>query len=516
MKILTIEKPIKGWGADYSSSNSSGIEAGANQYSKATAVSLYRPGLLGHIAPGETLTKLTDSGGLVTALPLNGVVDKTGQRFVVLRNAKVVRYSTGDASDASTTPTLDGTHSGHTSIATSDNQDILIIEVAGTEYILSSWEDATDGDIMLVGTDLSTSKDSDWFTTMGDVSALTVGVPHRMLAGMVDNDVYVTNGQYISTITITGAPTVDGNVTASLQALNLGNGWVATSLARYQNFVAITAVKKGSLSNTTRGESRMYLWDGFNPDPNYIYDIGDNFVSAILNDGGVLKVFTQGINNTTKIKQFTGQGFSTLFESAQIGSAPRHGSVDVYENKPTFGNNGSERIMVLDGSAFHYRILATNSGNSDATITDIGMVKNLSSNLLYIGFTEGSNFGVAKINFSGYQPAAQFRSAVYSLPYKSTIKKVTIYFSQFGTNAAITFSLFKDYNAVSIGGGADLINQSLTNSSLGAVTAYSFNKVIPDVSAFYFVIDWTHSNTTDTAAIIRKVEILYDEGSDKY
>ena len=61
MPSIVIEKPLGGWGKDLSGSNSGPVEARKNQYSKSTAISLFRRGKLGHIAPGETFSALADA-----------------------------------------------------------------------------------------------------------------------------------------------------------------------------------------------------------------------------------------------------------------------------------------------------------------------------------------------------------------------------------------------------------------------------------------------------------------------
>ena len=55
------------------------------------ALSLYRIEKLGHIAPGEVMSAITDTNSYITALALNGIVASTGNPFIVLKNNRIVK-----------------------------------------------------------------------------------------------------------------------------------------------------------------------------------------------------------------------------------------------------------------------------------------------------------------------------------------------------------------------------------------------------------------------------------------
>src|SRR5205085_8541740 len=127
---------------------------------------------------------------------------------------------------------------------------------------------------------------------------LTKGVPHVIFSGPSANDIGITNGQYIATVTISGAM---ASATTNTQALNTGSGWVLSSGTTFNNYCAVTGYRS-SIDSThgNQNESRMWQWNFYSPDPLIITTIPDNYVSKVLNDNGMLKIWTQGRNNTTK------------------------------------------------------------------------------------------------------------------------------------------------------------------------------------------------------------------------
>jgi hypothetical protein len=506
-ETIVVRKPIGGWGLDFSQSNSASIEVGKNQYARSTGISFYRPSLLGHIAPGESYTAITDSGGRINELPLNGDVASNGKAFTVLRNGRLVRIDlTTVATDANYSPSPAApNHNTHT-VATSDNQDVIILKVSGTERVFMRWEDDVDADIMRINPD-GTSQDDDWFSTLTGSGVLTKGVPGMMTQGTIDNDLFGLNGQYVFKADLSAG-------TGNPQALNLGEGWIGASIERAGNYIAITGYRSTTYTTSfALSKCRTWLWDGVSDNPNFAYDIEDNYVTRILPD---LSVITQGQNNTTKFQRFTGdirQPYKTVFQSAQIGNAPRHGSVGMFQGMPHWGRPGGESLFCMDGDAFHYRSVITDGSGS---VSDVGMVKNLTTNSLFIGVKISSTYKIFRINYSGYNTTVDYLTGLYPTPYKANITGFTFFFSQFGTGASLTASVFKDYNNISIGGAADFLNRQLTNAALSNVSSFYFPHYIYDVNSFFMNIRFDHASLTDTAAIIREIHVYIEEVVEKF
>lgn len=489
---IRFERLLGGWAYDLSTSNSAAVPGAEDQYSKSSAISIFRKGFEGLIAPGEGTSTLTDSGSRVTALPVDGDVASNGEAFVVLANGRLVKFGLSDeVIDANYDPA---------SAASYEYLTVKCLKVGTTEYVFSSWQDGTDADILRIGIDGS-GQDDDWFSTLTGSGALTKDVPHHFCQGIVDSDMYILNGQYVAK-----AELKSSSPTGNTQKLNLGDGWVGTSIKRYGNYIAIGAYRATTyIATLGRSDCRVFLWDGFSPDPSFVYDVEDNYISRLNDD---LSVFTQGRNNTTKLWKFTGdtaEPFAIAWETAQAGSAPKDGAADMFEGALHFGTsvNGALMASMPLGKGrygLHYR-------TSLPTSVAIGMVKNLSQGNLYCGVLDGATNKIVKLNSSAYITPASLRGRLVEVPPRSMLKTFSVEFAQFGTGAALTLSLFKDYNTVSVGGATDLLNLPLTHTTLGAVRRFSFNKEIYDVSAFYPLLTFDHLSQSNTAAIVRAIEI---------
>ena len=500
---------MKGWGTDFSTSNNIGIEAGQGKYSKSTAINPFTYGRIGQIAAGEAYSNIADGSERVTALPLNGVVNSFGTALIILENGTVVTVASDAVQATQRVTAVAGTtvHTGHTGSSPDiGGEDILVYKNATNEYVLYSWNDDTDGDIGRMLYDTS-SPDDDWWSdaaTSGEV--LTKGVAHKMCIGP-DGNVYVTNGQYIAKLDITTS-------TVTMAALNLGTGFIATDIKTFRNQLVIVGYKATTfISGFSNSESRAWFWDTTSPFHNQMFNLQDNYVSAILAHDN-LYVFTNGRSQTTKVKFFNGNGFETIFESAQIGSYPKPGSVDIFQNMVHYAPNGGSQIFCLDGKSFHYR-------STLSSATDIGMVKNLYLNVLYVGKRVSSTYTIEKLTYDTYVVDAKFLDSIRSLPYKSTVKKIIVYFSQFGSGASLLISMFRNYATAFTGesGADDLLT---TASPSQTINSTNFPNIATDLTAeltvgngfnlntFVMMLKFNHASVSNTAAIVRKVEIYYD------
>ena len=488
---------FKGWAKDLGGSNSTGVEIAPGYYSKsATGISPFRLSKFGQIAPGEPVAAIADGGAVIDGLGVAAATTSTasgvaGLTHVLLDSEKIISVDHNGADGLALEATLGvpGAHSGHTTQSTADG-DIIAYFDGATEYLLYTWNDNTDGDAGRMAKD-GTGEDDDFLSTspaQNNGTALTKGVPHKMVIAP-DKSIYILNGQYLAKYDV-------ANATVDYKKLNFGATFIGTSIEVNNNYVVVVGYYASTNTvGITRSESVAWFWDTTGDFPQQSYPLYDNYASAVKNTEYGLYVFTQGRNNTTKVKLFTGSGFKTIFESQQIGDAPKHNSVEIWQNMLHFTN--ASRLMCMDGEAFHLR----NLGGST------GFLKNLTGNTLYLA----SGTDIYTVSTTEYLVDCDFRSRVFSLPHKSLINKITVYFSQFGTGASLTFSLFKNYANVGIGGADDLTNETMTNASLGAISSYVFYPTgIIDVDSFFFNLRFGHAATTNTAAIVRKVEIDWE------
>lgn len=516
-KKITInaDSVLKGWSKSnrfFASTNTTSNEAPEGFYNELSeAISIFRSNRLGHISPGETFTALTDAGARVTGLPLNGVVRSDAEMFAILDNARIVQFGVDDVIDAHNATAPGATrHSGHASIS---GEDILAYRNATDEYILYSWNDDTDGDVGRLDKATGTY-DDDWLSGLGtqtNGSKLTKAVPHELLWGK-DGNIYIANGNYV-------AKHVNASDAIDYQAFQVPIGFTVRSIQNYGDRMAIVCDKDNVFSNFALGESKLLLWDFSSTQPDFVYDIGDSSVSKCFThpDNGLLYVWTIGRNGTQKVKVFNGSTFDTIAETIQLGNPPRYGSVGMFENKIHFapqGTNGDGKIACIDGLALHDRCRPT----AGALPSAVGMVKNLTSRFLYAGSTVSGTSNIYKFDINGYWKAtnnnAYFRSRLYDIGPNATIKKIRVYTSQFGTGASFSIQLVKGYNNAQgvTGDTNDLVNYQFTNATSGAKELLTKDVSITQVQSFYIGIIFDHSTISNTAAIIRQIEIEYETG----
>lgn len=482
-----------------------------SQYTTSTAISLFRLGRFGHIAPGPGFVAVTDTNSRINQLPLNGVVTSNGKSIVVLKNARIVR-TTNDGTSVDTSGTE---YADIASPTTSNNADIITIkDLAATpiEYVLWSWEDSTDGDIALVQPDLTTSLDTDWFSTVpSGGGALRKNVPLKMCQG-IDGDIYITNGPEIAKISVgTGAISA---ATADTNFLTLGSDWTAMGICTYGNYIVAIAsqnINSGGFTGITRRLCRAFFYDVTDSGTNFSfsYDIQDNFADGIFSDGKELYAVTSGRNNATTLQKFNGAGFDPVFCFGTLftQSVPIQGNADFQQRSFLFG--AGQSLYRYFEKGMHHETLPSTSTFSTSTI---GMVRNLYQNQLFIGAANvSSSYKILYSSISLYYTPADFRTALYDMGFKGTITRIRAYFSQFGSGASVTFSLFNNYDTISIGGANDKLNRTVTYATHGAIAEIDINDIaIPDISAWYMNVRFNHNAMTDTAAIIRKIEVDWE------
>lgn len=508
--LHVIEAPLSGWGPnDFSLSNSGPVEVpmespiNSRYYSKSGGISLFQIGKYGHIAPGEAFVALTDGSTKVNQLPVNGVVDSAGEAFVILKNARVVQFGVGDDTVDAHNATA---HGGHANLV---GEDILNYKDVTDEYILYSFRDDTDWDVGRRVKSSGTYTDS-WLSALGTQTndsgegarTFNKGVPHKMILGP-DNDIYITNGRYLASHT-------PGSSEVNYKAFDLGAGFIATGLALDGNFLVISGYLGTTyLSAYSRSVSRIYYWNTYTDGFTKMYDMGDNYIGGIKHNGRRLIAFTQGKDGTTKIQTPGAGNFGeVLFESGQIGNAPTHGSMDMFGGWLHYAGDGSQRLnCVGPNGEYHFRTVPTVDGIS--TPTELGMVKNLSTNKLYVGVSIGGSYKIYQMNSGNglYYMNTSFRSGLMKFGYRSTIDRFRVFFSQFGTGASVTLSFFKNYSTMSVGGADDLLNEAITFTNEGAIAEYTLDRTIPDVSAGYLNAYFNHAAYTSVAAVIRRIEI---------
>lgn len=496
-QTITIENLTGGWAYDLSGSNSAAVKGSEDQYSKSSQIALFRPGQEGNIAPGLVFSTVSDAQSRVNGLALAGDVDSSGNAFCLLQGSGTCGIVWFDV----TNPAIGSNFHGIAGTATvsATNGDILnyyqqtgTTTIAVEEYVYFSYENGTVGDVGR-RTKSSTSFNDNYLTglaTQNNGNGLFLGVPHPLIFGK--NEVlYIGNGRYLAS----HDPTT---TSVDYKAFDLKPGFIIADTDLYQNYIAILGYRGNTnTAGTTKGECKLFLWDGFSPTWNFEYPLRDFKASALLNDGDNLYAFTSGRNNTTKKWKFNGSGFDDpIVESAQIGNPPSRGGIDLYYNNIVWGESGG-------------RVLAYNQGlHYISALQSVGMVKTFYQNTLFVGNNNGGTYTIQYSTPSaGYALSANLRSRLIELPTNSTITCVKVYFSQFGTGASVTVSGFKDYNTTAVGGASDFLNKTISFANEEEITYYPIKKTVKNVNSFYLFLTFNHASTSDTAAIIRKIEV---------
>lgn len=490
MKIskVVIDNLNGGWINDFSKGSASSPQTKANTYYTGM-FNPFKPNYLGQMsnAFAENPTTLSCS-----ELPVNATVakDSSGvvKGFFMLKDGiiKELDLATSWAGTATnwTAPagcTLD------------EYKDIWkhVVPITGVEALMFTYQTATNAYVGYAPV-ASIASRVDTYKTLTNLS-----VPHVGCLS-VNSQSYVTDKNILWAY---------DPITGTWSSVNCGIGITLKSVCDYGNYVAAVG------DNGTT--SWLFLWTGTSATvPNYKYEIRDTNVTAVVNEGGTLRVFTYGKNGTTKVKTFSGTGFDEEadFEiPTSICPAPTHGMVDVWMNQIVWTGNGgdvwtfgSPRKNEIDSGAHKVGKLTT------SLLTQVqGCVKNLYGNNLYVGMKNGANnyvYNVKPDESYASNLTSNIRTALYSVPRNSTIERIQVYFSKYtvpGTSASgssLNIGLYKDYETT------DWLNFSLpTNAgaSSSELSYFPIVKSIPEVDNFYLDIDFTGIVT------IRKIVVTF-------
>ena len=502
MAVISIEKLFGGWA--YANTADVPVEGADDQMSRSDGpINLWRRNFIGHLASGEVFTALTNENTRVNELTINGVIDSNSKVWSILKNGRVVRFdTTGAFADI-----VNGTFILGTAVTNADFYDIITYrDQNGTEWINWTYNYGSPdskGDWARIRSDgVLLSFDEDFFSTLTGSGKLTTGVPLKLWQGP-DGIIYSTNGRFV-------ASHDPGTSSGNTAAFDLGAGWEAQAGCLYGIYSAIACqTKPSNSSNIYASESRVYLWNGIDPTPDFRFDLEDYKVTTIINDNGILLAFTGGRDNKTRVKALIGNRFITVMEHPSIGDPPKHGSVDKFRGMIHWIRPSSDNVMALNSLSegrygLHHVMTASVLGGGGSS-----MLKNFTGSSLYAGNNPtGSTYEILKIDGNSFNTTPTFRSKLYTLPHDSRITKFIIYFSQFGTGAEITVRLMKDYDMAS--GANDLLKLNLKHSSLGQIRSYTHHKKIEDINSFYFDIQFLPLISSSTSAIIRKIEIYYE------
>lgn len=266
------------------------------------------------------------------------------------------------------------------------------------------------------------------------VAQVDVDAPHRGVSGLLNRS-YITNGRYVATY----EPVSN---TFNATKLNLGVGWITTSIRQYGNYMAITGYK-------SNGSSRLWLWDGAAEFPNFQYEINDQYATCFV-DGVNLYIFSSGRNQTTKLYIFNNQDISgkPIWQTYDQNKllVPEQGSICSFaDNIHWRGNNGT---MYCYGEykgtyGVHKPFSLDNLSIVNANI--IGVCRALYGAYLVVPRTVGGGQNTSLSRYDIFQDPGntgtyELLFPSVTLPHDTTLEYIKVIFNKFAnTNSFINF-----------------------------------------------------------------------------
>lgn len=175
--------------------------------------------------------------------------------------------------------------------------------------------------------------------------------PNHVMHSHVDGSLYFcdisANGQGLIHKIKTKKGTVaqgDSEGGSKYGALSLPQGYYPTAIASYGNDLAILCLPEGNYTNTQSyktGGSALFIWDTFSPTFYRQIDIPDPVATAVINQNGVLKIFSGLTGSYVRLSEYVGSYSLNPIDFINEGSPPFAGAVDSFANMTAWGANGS-------------------------------------------------------------------------------------------------------------------------------------------------------------------------------
>lgn len=430
-------------GLDTTSGGSTGRKMGNGLASSTFADPLRN---LGYLSPSYNPVDVTNNTS-VTSLVRNGVVNGTSAYLIAGMGVGsgggiVQKLSTLTAGTISTTSPfphpIDHSHANET------GSDIVnyTANISSTPTLMAfySFSDDTDWDVGVYkyGADAFVDNFMSTIPATPLASPYLAGgksAPHPLIVG--DDDVlYIGDRNFVHALD--GSVGSDGTFYKAV--LTLPQGWIITCFAKTNDQKLLIgayyspSITIGGSSTFYLGQAKVWQWNYLDLDPDYAYDLHDNYVSELKNWGETIIAFTSGRKSQTqtgiyKLQALTNGGFKVL-ETYSTGSLPIRGGVEVVEEDIYW--NGTT-LYFYAKNPFGSNYIFGNLGGSESGSAVAGICKLFSSNfqIHYSNGPENPGFGLKYI-VNNYGPSANASGKV-ATPYfperkRGRLKKVDIYF----------------------------------------------------------------------------------------
>lgn len=366
----------------------------------------------GYISPSFLPVSVTNETAITSYLR-SGVV--SGDNAYIISGGALLHQLTSLATGTITNTGIwpHTINDGHASIV---GEDIVNYYTGTTLRTFFSYRDATDWNVGIYN-QVAATFDDDFMSTIPasplGATYITDGkdAPHPLIVG--DDDVlYIADRNFVHAYD----GQVGANGTFYPAVLTLPKGWIITSFAKKNDRkLAIAAYFSPSAGASTfnAGSAKVWQWNYLDLDPDFAYDLHDNYVSEVFNWKGTLATFTSGRKTETqrgnyKLQALIGTEFETI-QTYNTGNLPIRGGVDVVENDIYWNGGGKIYFYVKNPFGENY-IFGNLFGNGNTTS---GMLK-LFTNLFNIHFSDGSgaSSGLRYLGGSAYNEAGQLQGKV--------------------------------------------------------------------------------------------------------
>ena len=475
-------------------------EANPGEYVReVNGIDFFRVGFEGHITTPQIFDLSPISHAGINTLPRSIIVNVGGSAatpevYFMLSGSsgtapRVVEVELSAATYQAIVTDISA-HAGHdfTTIPSTSTgywgEDVIIYRVGPTNYLFYTWNDNVDGDVGRA-TVAGASPDDDFMSQASGgpagYAALYLGVPHIFAEG-ADRKLYVTNRNYVSSFDgDTGA-----NGTFDVDAYNLGPGWIATDVKKFGNLLAIASVNMvGTIIPIGQdfafsAGTMVTLWNMTESGLGLVRPVNDNGVTAIFPYFNNLYAFSNGKGSTGKISKLVGERFEVIWESSVYNNKVDPRSIDVYKGLIYFVSGTNILAFDPKREAVHH-VAVLNDGTNDvsSTVTSgasgVGFLKNTYATDLRASGLFSATYQAVTLRYTtgSYSTANHdLRTKLYQLPYNSNITKIQVFFSQLASGGSARLSLFEGYDDSSIGGAADLLDETISNAVHGAIDEY--------------------------------------------
>ena len=410
-----------------------------------------------------------------------------------------------DATYFSNFPLSITAHGGH---STPVIEDAVVYTVGSTNYLFTSWNDNTDGDVAQ-STMTGGAHDTDFMSTVASGGAVLGKYPHPLLVAE-NGMMYIFDGPSIHKYD--GQTGANGTFTATV--IDLPKTWVFKDAIDYQGYAWAIAIEDfQSFQSTSALPARkagVFLWNyinrksnefsGFSTKGPYImHDIQD--VGPIFVFNGVPHCFVINSAGNTELRRFTGSEFSPIWQEPG-NIMPYKGGISRYYNHIMWAAKGSGTIYTYgktgDGMPEVFNVLGSSGGSANGAMA-MGTAGNL-----WIAYDTSMKL------FTGTYSSMTITSLIKELPKLARVQSITLFYPPISdvTNSTMTLTFYRNFSTTAVSG-----TYEATHSTDGARGWKYFalgGKNFQNFNALRLHISYSLAGAATESMNLYRIEIEYE------